>query len=149
MDTFKTYVNQVSDFIGGAVAGLFMTLAVAAFLYTVVRFIMARAKGGDGNAIKDARNQLGWSIVGLFVIFSIWGIIAFLQTALPSGNRTTITPPSVSVTGGSGGSFESGSAGSPSAKKGPGETCQDGSECLSGMCFPGQGSQNSQNKTCR
>lgn len=97
MDTFKTYINTWSDIIGGSIAGLLITASVAAFLLAVTRFIFVRSKGGDGSSLKDARNQLGWSIVGLFVIFSIWGIIAFMQTVLPNGNKTTITAPSVSI----------------------------------------------------
>lgn len=99
-DTFKTFVGQLTDLIGGAIAGLFMTMATVAFLWTVVKFIMARSSGKDGKAMNDAKEQLGWSIIALFVMFSIWGIITFLQSNIFGGNATTtISAPSVKLNG--------------------------------------------------
>ena len=99
MTTFKDYINQVTDLIGNTITNLLLTAAVAAFMFAVVSFIWKRANGSSGDGIKDARNQLGWSIVALFVMFSIWGIISFLQSGIfgSGGAKTQIEAPSIKV----------------------------------------------------
>lgn len=98
MDTLKGLINSFTDLIGNTIGGLLLTIAVAVFFYSIIRFLTQRARG-DAEGMKDASNRLGWSIVALFVMFSIWGIIAFLQ-----GNfgftETNITAPSISLRGG-------------------------------------------------
>ena len=99
MTTFKDYINQLTDLIGNTITNLLLTAAVAAFMFAVVSFIWKRANGSSGDGIKDARNQLGWSIVALFVMFSIWGIISFLQSGIfgAGGAKTQIEAPSIKV----------------------------------------------------
>lgn len=77
---FKDFVNDITDLVANTIGGLLITIAVAVFLYSIVRFLMQRAKG-DADGMKDAGNRIGWSVVVLFIIFSIWGIIALLQGA--------------------------------------------------------------------
>lgn len=98
MDSLKTFVNSWTDFIGTSIAGLFLTTATAVFFYAVVRFILKRSSG-DAKGLEDAKSMLGWSVVGLTVMFSIWGIVSFLQTGiLGSSNKTQISAPSIKVT---------------------------------------------------
>lgn len=98
MNTFKDYINQVTDLIGNTISNLLLTAAVAAFMFAVVSFLWKRAKGTNGEGLKDASNQLGWSIIALFVMFSIWGIINFLQSGFFTGGvKTQITAPSIKI----------------------------------------------------
>lgn len=52
-----------------------MSLAVLYFLWGVVRYVIA--KGAEDK--EQARGVIIYGIVGLFVIFSVWGIIFLLQ----------------------------------------------------------------------
>ena len=53
-----------------------VTLMVVSFLYIVVVFIK------DANSGKnDNKTNLSWGLIALFVFFTIWGIIAYLQTS--------------------------------------------------------------------
>lgn len=96
MPTLNKFVNEVTDFIGTAVANLFLTLAVVVFFWAVINFIMKRAQGAS-DGMKQARDMLGWSIVGLFVMFSIWGIVFFFQDAFKIQNQNSISAPSIKV----------------------------------------------------
>ena len=135
MTTFKDYINQVTDLIGNTISNLFLTAAVAAFMLSIVSFILKRAKGADGEAIKDARNQLMWSVIALFVMFSIWGIIAFLQTGIfgPGGVKTQIEAPSIKV------NTSSATSKPTNGSKKAGNVCTilagASSECVSGFTY--------------
>jgi hypothetical protein len=57
-------------------------IAVIAFLIFVLgvgKFIRSSDNEAD---VKKNKNILIWGVVGLFVLFSIWGIIAFIQKEL-------------------------------------------------------------------
>jgi len=51
---------------------LLMTLAVVLFFWGVVKFI-AQDKKDEG------KTMMIWGVVALFVMFTIWGIISFMQ----------------------------------------------------------------------
>ncbi len=98
MQSLKTFVDGWTDFIGTSIAGLLLTAATAVFFYAVVRFILKRSSG-DAKGLEDAKSMLGWSVIGLTVMFSIWGIVSFLQTGiLGTNNKTQIAAPSVKST---------------------------------------------------
>ena len=46
-------------------------------------------KAGSGNATSfdDIRTQLGWGLIALFIVFSVWGIIALLGNTLFGTNN--------------------------------------------------------------
>ncbi len=143
METFKSYVDSWTNFIGTSITGLFLTVATAIFFYSVVRFILKRSSG-DAKGLEDAKGMLGWSIIGLTVMFSIWGIVSFLQSGIlgAAGNKTTITAPSISAGGGSSPSVSTSPSGSTSGsgtgKKSSGANCSENSQCISGQCFAGR-----------
>lgn len=66
----------------GAVAFLVFVLGVA-------RFIKA---SGNERQIKESKNFLIWGIVGLFVLVTIWGIIAFLRSEFGFGGGEPLIP---------------------------------------------------------
>ncbi|MEK7606134.1 MAG: hypothetical protein AAB458_00865 [Patescibacteria group bacterium] len=52
-------------------------LAVLAFVWGIVKYI---ASAGDGKAKDDGRKIMVYGIIGLFVLFSFWGIVQFIKT---------------------------------------------------------------------
>lgn len=103
MDTFKSFANNLTDLIGNTVTDLLLTVAVAAFFWSVIMFIWNRSRG-DVDAMKDASNRLLWSVIGLFVMFSIWGIVNFLQSGFGFENKNTIKAPSIQINNSNGSS---------------------------------------------
>lgn len=63
--------------IGLSVIPFMGAVAFLAFVYGVGRFIKA---SGSEKDLKTSKNFLIWGIVGMFVLATIWGIIAFLRS---------------------------------------------------------------------
>src|SRR3989344_5056086 len=82
--------------IGNVVIGLAISLAVVWIIINIIRYLIA---GGE-----EGRKKGGWAIfygvIALFVILSIWGLVAILkssfrtqdQTPINEINRTTTLP---------------------------------------------------------
>ncbi len=78
--------NPLSSLLGtaqGAVAQLvtlLMGVAMVCFFYGLVVFIWKGREGGE--AVAKAKQFMIYSVVSLFVMVSIWGIISFMQGTL-------------------------------------------------------------------
>ncbi len=72
-----------------ALATLFM-LALAAFGWGVVKFILAAQ---DPEALKKSKGTMLWSVVAMFVLASIVGIITLFQTYFGVGGSNAVQPP--------------------------------------------------------
>lgn len=66
----------------GTVLGIINTIviiliaaAVAYFMWAVVKYITAKEEDQKG----EARNHMIYGIIGLFVMVSVWGLVALLQ----------------------------------------------------------------------
>lgn len=55
---------------------LIISLAVVYFVFQVFRYAVA----GDEEAKAKAKTQMIWGIIGIFVMVSIWGLVAILQS---------------------------------------------------------------------
>ena len=72
-------------------------LAVLAFFWYLIQFIW---KGGEDPAKKaDAMKGMGYSILALFVMVSIWGIVGFLGSMFGIGQGGNVPIPGVPVPG--------------------------------------------------
>jgi len=83
----KDLINSVGDLIQ------LLTIVVAAiallvFLWGLAMFIFKL--GGDEKAMESGRTLMIWGIIALFVMVSVWGIIAFMQSEL--GLPATTSP---------------------------------------------------------
>ncbi len=75
--TFKELVDNV--FIDGLIkpiVPLLIGLAVVVFIYGV--FTTMLSEGGDKK--EDGKKYMLWGIVGIFVMVSVWGLVAILQS---------------------------------------------------------------------
>jgi hypothetical protein len=68
---FYRYINATTPVLAA--------LAVACFFYGLVRYIYY---AGDAKGHEFGRQAIIWGLVGLFVIFSLWGILQFLKLAV-------------------------------------------------------------------
>ncbi|MFH1978813.1 MAG: hypothetical protein ABII97_00270 [Patescibacteria group bacterium] len=69
--TLITIVSTLK-YILDSVVPLFMVLAVAVFLWGIVKYITA---GGDAEKEKSARGFIIYGLIGIFVLVAFWGII--------------------------------------------------------------------------
>ena len=71
----QTAVDGVSN-IGLKLIPLIAVVAFLVFILAVGRFIRST---GDEAELKKTKKILIWGVIGLFILFTIWAIIAFLQ----------------------------------------------------------------------
>ncbi len=67
-------------------------LALLAFFWGLVKFIFS---AGDEDARKDAKHLMIWSVIALFIMISIVGIINFIGSALGIGQGGNLPVPGV------------------------------------------------------
>ena len=72
---------------------LVVSLALLAFFWGVIRFILNINRGADSK--EAGRGVLVWGVIALFVMVSIWGIVRFLQDTLGIESVTEIQVPGI------------------------------------------------------
>lgn len=78
-----------------ALIGLFITLAVIAFFYGLVKYLFF--KSGDA---QEGIKLMLWGVIAIFVMVSIWGIIRLLQATFRVTSTDPIIPKGINFTGG-------------------------------------------------
>lgn len=78
---FKGIVDYLTD-IGLEVIPFLGAVAFLVFVWGVAKFIKS---SGSDKEIKEKKNLLIWGIIGIFVLVTIWGIIAFLRSEFGFG----------------------------------------------------------------
>ncbi len=94
----NTYLIDVAD-TGGQLANYAVTilsvLIVAYFIWSVISYVIS----GDDKAKEKARTHIIYGIIGMAVVFSIWGIINVLQNVTGTDGATSgnICPPGTTL----------------------------------------------------
>ena len=73
----------------------FIGLAVVVFFYFLIMFIVKGSESGEkrGEYLKG----MGFAVIALFVMVSIWGLVGFLGSALGIGQGGTAPAPGIPV----------------------------------------------------
>jgi hypothetical protein len=72
-------IGGLFTFVGGIlnrVVPLLIALAVVYFIWQVFAYTIA----GDEEKKKEAKTHIIWGIVGIFIMVSVWGLVAILQS---------------------------------------------------------------------
>lgn len=78
--SLKELTASIVTLVNTSVVPLIYALAFLLFIFGMVRFFFF---GGEENREKGKTFML-WGIIGFVVMFSVWGIVRLLLTALPS-----------------------------------------------------------------
>jgi hypothetical protein len=87
-------INNANDLIkrltniGDVVVFVLIALAVIYIVYATVQYFI---KGADGDDRSAAGMKILWGIVGLFIIVSLWGLVALLVNTFPTGQNQAPT----------------------------------------------------------
>jgi hypothetical protein len=76
--------NELVDFLtgfAGKLIGLLVTVALVVFFYRIAASIY-KVGGGDSKAVDQGKTLLLWGVVALFVMVSVWGIVAYMGEAV-------------------------------------------------------------------
>ncbi len=116
--------------LGNQIIPLFFLLALLAFFWGVIKYIY---KGGSNpQEMASARSYMIYSIVGIAVMMSVWGLALFLKNSFfPSA------PAPINLGTGGGGGGEIGGGGSHSG--GVGDLCDADDDCQVGLACGGGG----------
>lgn len=98
LTTFASLITTFNNTVVGALAKLFISGAVVAFFFGVARFIWGLREGKEAD-ITNGKQFMIWSLVGLFVMFSVYGIIKVTQSLVPGLNATSIDVPNFNMGG--------------------------------------------------
>jgi len=78
------FIETVIELIQAAIP-LLIAIAVLYFIWGVVQFII---NAGDEGARAEGKTKMIWGVVGLFIIISVWGLVALLQSIFTFGDDT-------------------------------------------------------------
>lgn len=102
-NTLAGLITLFTNTIVRATGTLLLSAAVVAFFFGVVQYIWGLRSGDPGKA-KTGNEFMIWGLVGLFVMFSVYGIIKFGQGILFNGKDvTSIIIPDIKLKGGTSG----------------------------------------------
>lgn len=73
---FPGLVGLFISLINSAISVVF-ALAVLGFFWGVSKFVLS---AGDSSKVEEGRKIMTWGIISLFVMVSIWGILAILES---------------------------------------------------------------------
>lgn len=82
MSDLKELLNFPVCIINRYIIPLFITVALALFIFGIVRYI---ANADDPSEHKKMRDFVLWSLLAIFVILSVWAIIYFFANSIPLG----------------------------------------------------------------
>ena len=81
--TYSELADLATNLINGGI-GVSLTLGIVVFFYGTVRnFAESKESMSD-----KFRQQILWGIIALFVMFSVWGILALLRNTLFGGDAS-------------------------------------------------------------
>lgn len=77
---FSQYVDGIINLLNTVVVPVIFSLAFAAFIWGMVNYFFIH--GGDEAKRSEGRQFLLWSIIGMAVLFSVWGFVNLLLSTL-------------------------------------------------------------------
>lgn len=86
-------INAAFKIVNDLLIPLAFSLCMLYFFWGVAKYIRSGA-GGD-KAAEEGKNVMVWGVVGMFVAFSIWGIITFIRTELDIPDIQNIDKPTL------------------------------------------------------
>jgi len=90
-ESLKCLIIDFGDLITNYIVPLIFIGAFVYFIWGVANYI---SHGGDQTKMKEAKKFMLWGIIGLTVMFSVWGLIKILQNTA-NLNNDMIEPPTL------------------------------------------------------
>ncbi len=129
MQNTSNLINTLGTIVSSGIVNLLMGLVFCVFLFSIITFLWKR-RSGDDKGLQDAKNMLGWSIIAMFVMVAIWGLVNFISGNLGIRTGGQVERPNPLPV--SGANSQSGTS-NPGSKR-AGEVCMNNSDCISRDC---------------
>ena len=72
-----SFLNRLNSLVLNPIIYLLFAVSFVYFIISVIRFLATDAEDRGGKRI-EARNSIIWGIVGMLIMFSVYGIIRFV-----------------------------------------------------------------------
>jgi len=82
------FISQAANVLD-RVVGVLIAIALLVFVWGLVMFI---ANSGHEDRLAEGRRRMMWGVAALFVIVSIWGLVALLQQITGISGANIIIP---------------------------------------------------------
>lgn len=93
--TVKDIVRSIRDIVN-MIIPILMAIAVAIFLWGIIKFILA---GGDDTKEKTAKGYIIYGLIGIFVMVAFWGIIQIAARFLGVNPGDSPVFPTITIPG--------------------------------------------------
>ena len=133
LNNVETIVTKSSGIIGGGVTGLLMGVTFVVFLISIITFLLKR-RSGDDKGLQDAKNMLGWSVIAMFVMVAVWGLVTFISQTFNIGLGGNVKRPEAIPVLQNSTNPGNTNPGNSYGLKPSGATCQNNFECISQSC---------------
>lgn len=91
LTTLQSFVTAVGRLVNLALP-IVVGLALLGFFWGLVKYIFA---AGDGEKIDEGKSLMIWSVVALFVMVSVWGLVGFIGRTFGIGQGGSAPVPKV------------------------------------------------------
>lgn len=88
--TFGEYVTSIYKGIIPPLIPVLVGIAVLVFIWGVIKYLTA---ADDPEKAKEGMKTITWGVIGLFVIISVWGLVAILVNLFGFGSFRTLPKP--------------------------------------------------------
>jgi hypothetical protein len=75
--TIIPFLNRINAFVLNPIILLLFAISVVYFFYGIVKFLSTGAEGVDKSR-KEAQSAILWGLVGMIIMFSVYGLIRFV-----------------------------------------------------------------------
>jgi hypothetical protein len=81
-------INNADNIISKVISGfniaiyILISFAIVYIVWSVVKYFVM----GEGEDKKEQATKIGWGILGLFIILSIWGLVSILKNTFQTSN---------------------------------------------------------------
>ena len=86
--TIETFLNKVDKFILNPLIILLFSLAFLYFIYGIVKFVNPATPEKDKI---EARDSMFWGLIGMAIMFSVYGLVGFVLKTFGISGTTTIS----------------------------------------------------------
>lgn len=89
--TLKTILVDNLKVLLDGIIPLIVGLALIYFIWGLAQYI---SNSGEASKVEEGRTRMLWGTIALFVIVSVWGLVAVIRNSVFTGTASLDTPPS-------------------------------------------------------
>ncbi len=86
MEAALTIISKINANVINPIITVLFGVALVVFLFGVFQYLWK--SHGDPGAIKAGSKHIGWGLIGMFIMFSVFGFLQIMINSLPVDQQT-------------------------------------------------------------